>query len=57
LLHHRGPGEQLRDRGDAEQGPVWINLAPRLEVRVPVPLAENKLVPDHDGDDAAGDVL
>jgi hypothetical protein len=55
-LHHRGPGEQLGDRADAEQGGGGIDRALRGHVGQPVAAFEQDLAVFDDDRYAAGDV-
>src|SRR6185312_15613264 len=55
-LHHRGPGEQLRDRADPEQRRRGRHRRARFEVGMTVTAREQHLAILHHDDRAAGDV-
>ena len=49
-LHHRDPGEELRDRGQAEDGRGWIDGFLRFDVSVSVALLEEHIAILHHKD-------
>src|SRR5262249_25343959 len=57
LLHHRGPGKELGNGGDAKHGLFGIDLPPVLNIRIAIALAENDLIPADDRDHGPGYVL
>ncbi len=57
LLHHRGPGKQLRDGADPEHRRFGVNPLSPLDVGVAITFREDELVPDDDGNDRPRDVV
>src|SRR6185437_2628136 len=55
-LHHRGPGEQLRDRADPEQRVCRRDRRAGLQVGIAVAVREQHLAVLHHHDRAAGDI-
>src|ERR1700739_1444525 len=55
-LHHRDPGEELGDRGEAEDSRRWIDGLLRFDVSVTVSLLQQNVAVLHDEHGGAGDV-